>query len=289
MPRLTADEQVHQAPIRLVASDLDGTLLRSDGTISARTRAVIQRVRRAGIQMVVVTGRPPRTVRPLVRDLQVADLAICCNGALVYDFHQDAVVAHSPCPPETTRWIVRSLRQTVPGVCFAFEMELRYACEPGYFALARQARGYAQTPDIGDAEELCAHPVTKLIARHPDMAVEDLLRHVRVVAGVQAEASHSGAPFVEISAAGVHKARALADLCGQVGIDRREVLAFGDMPNDLPMLEWAGHAVTVSNAHPTVRAQVGTVTLSNDEDGVALAIERMLDALPTNDVVTKPL
>ncbi|MDQ6601158.1 MAG: HAD hydrolase family protein, partial [Chloroflexota bacterium] len=134
-------------------------------------------------------------------------------------------------------------------------------------------------PLSGDAHALCAEAVTKLIVRHPELPLDDLLRISRVVAGEMAAVTHSGAPFVEISAAGITKASALAGLCDRLGIAPSQVIAFGDMPNDLPMLAWAGRSVAVANAHPDVLAVVDEVTTANEEDGVAVVLERLIEGI----------
>jgi hypothetical protein len=109
------------------------------------------------------------------------------------------------------------------------------------------------------------------------LSADVLLERARAACGHLAEFSHSSTSdtLLEISAAGVSKATALTRLCQERGIDRTDVVAFGDMPNDLPMLAWAGHAVAVANAHPDVRAAADEVTASNDELGVALVLERL--------------
>jgi len=259
--------------IRLVATDLDGTLLRTDGTVSGRTRRSIARAREAGIVVVLVTARSPRTLRPLARQVGVGDLAICCNGAIVYDLAAEAIVAHAPLASGVARWIVTALRAAVPDVCFAVERGVRAGRDPRYAALCVGAGAHAP-PLIADALTLCAGDVTKLLVRHPALSLPDLLRVTRAIAGDVAVVTHSGTVFVEISAAGVTKAAALEALCAQMGVDAARVVACGDMPNDLPMLHWAGHGVAVANAHPAVLAAADEVTLSNDDDGVARVLAR---------------
>ncbi len=100
---------------------------------------------------------------------------------------------------------------------------------------------------------------------------------VRTIAGETVTITHAGAPYLEISARGVHKGWALEALCARLGIPAEHVVAFGDMPNDLPMLQWAGCGVAMANAHPDVLAAADVVTRSNEEDGVAMVVERLLD------------
>jgi Cof subfamily protein (haloacid dehalogenase superfamily) len=262
--------------VKLIASDLDGTLLLPGGEgASERTLKALRAVVDAGLVLVLVTGRPPRRVRELAPRLNVSGLAICCNGALIYDLDADAIVGHSPCDSEIVEHLVIRLREAAPGVRFAFEMGAEYGCEPSYLELAPP--GSREGSLIGDALHFSRSTVTKLIVRHPEITLDALMQLTQELGGASIAATHSGAPFVEVSAAGVHKAWALAELAAARGIERADVVAFGDMPNDVAMLEWAGLGVAVANGHPAALAAADEVTLSNREDGVAIVLERLLD------------
>ncbi len=264
--------------IKLIATDLDGTLLRPGEIVSERNRQALQRAQEAGATVVLVTGRPPRTMRSIARDAGATGLAICSNGAVIYDLSHETIVDHWTIAPEIVSRLVVQLREAAPGVLFALEFGLHTGREPGYPAPRRlpQTPAVVQEVLIDDALVLCRQPAVKLIALHQDMTTEALLEIATRVAGETALATYSGVGFIEISAAGIHKAWALEKLCARLGIQAEEVIAFGDMPNDLPMLAWAGHGVAVSNAHPDVLEQANEITLSNIEDGVAAVLERLI-------------
>jgi hypothetical protein len=262
--------------IRLIATDLDGTLLRSDGmTVSARTRQALSRAREAGITIVLVTARGPRGVAEVAEAVGTDGLAICSNGAVVFDLARREVVGHRPLASEVAAQLIRSLRERLPEVCFAAETELRFSLEP---AFEGAWDGWEPPPETryGDAIELVSAPISKLIARDPSCSSEELAAVVRELVGNDAAVSVSGRWAVEIAAAGVNKATALQELALDLGVQAGDVVAFGDYPNDLPMLAWAGLAIAPANAHPDVLAQVDRVTESNDNDGVAIAIEELL-------------
>ena len=259
--------------IRLIATDLDGTLLRADETISERSRQALERAQAAGITVVLATGRPPRTMRSIAASAGLTGLAICANGAITYDLGQETIVQHVRLAPEIAILLVEQLRILAPGVCFAVEHGLEVSMEPAYLAL--RERSPQGQPLLDDALALCRLPMTKLIARHPALEAEALSRLAQTIAGAHVSATYAGLPIAEITAAGVDKAWALAALCERLGISAAEVIAFGDMPNDLPMLAWAGHAVAMANAHPDVLKQAHEITLSNMEDGVAVVLERL--------------
>lgn len=260
-----------------VATDLDGTIIRSDGTISARTREALRAVEDAGVLVVFVTGRPPRWLRPVADATGHRGLAICANGALVYDLAEERVVGEHLIAPESSARIVAALRAALPDATYAVERPAGFAYGSGY----RPRLPMPPDAVTGPLDELLLEPAAKLLVRHERLDADRLLAAAREVVGELAELTHSSHDgLLEISAAGVSKASTLELLCADHGIDRAEVLAFGDMPNDLPLLAWAGHGVAVANAHPTVLAAVREITASNDEDGVARYLERRLAAAP---------
>jgi HAD superfamily hydrolase (TIGR01484 family) len=262
------------APVRLVASDLDGTLLRTDGSISARTHALLSSLPQHNIALVLVSARPPRSLRRISSAIGVEGVAIGCNGALIYDARTETILDHWPISSEVATRLVTDLRQRLPDACFAIENGLHYGCERGYQAiLGRQPEDECL---IDDALALVHVPVTKLLMRHPLLDADTMLAVGRSVAGNDAVATHSGTRMLEFSAAGVDKASALAVLSARLGVIPEHVVAFGDMPNDVAMLRWAGQGVAVANAHHAVLSAADMVTASNDEDGVAVALEALL-------------
>ena len=258
---------------RMAATDLDGTLIRTDGTVSRRTCEAMRAAEAAGIVLALVTGRPPRWMAPVAQATGHTGVAICANGALLYDLHTETVIGSRLLDAETQLRVVQALRSVVRGLTFAAEYAPGFGHEPGY----RHGWDLGVTDvRVGPAEEILDRPVAKLLARHAAMASDELLAiAVEVLGSDVAVTSSSREALLEISAAGVTKASGLAGLAGAAGIGAAEVVAFGDMPNDLPMLAWAGRAVAVANAHPEVLAAADEVTASNDEDGVALVLERL--------------
>lgn len=258
------------ATFRLVATDLDGTLLRSDGSISDRTRSALRRAADANVRVTLVTARAPLWLQEIVDDLQLrSGYAVCSNGAIVYDFARGTPFLHNALPARVAARIVDNLRAAAPGVAFAAERESLSFREAHYEPL------WPSEALLGDPLEFVSEPVSKLIVQHPQLSQAELFELVARVCGEDATATISGKVLVEISAAGITKAFALAALCEELNVEPESVLAFGDMPNDIPMLEWAGRGVAVENAHPDVIAVADEVTCSNDDDGVAAVLERM--------------
>jgi Cof subfamily protein (haloacid dehalogenase superfamily) len=258
---------------KLVASDLDGTLVRSDGSLDDRTRRAIEAAECAGAIVVFCTARPHRGLADLAYPAPHHTVAICNNGAMLWDLHTESVIETSPLEPAIARELVALLEAELPGGAWAVERTGGFGHEPGYVT----RWPIPEDTIVAAVHALIAEPAVKLMLRHDRLTADMLLERARELCGHLAELSHSSTTdaLLEISAAGVSKATALARLCEQRGIDRRHVVAFGDMPNDLPMLAWAGHAVAVANAHPDVLAAANEVTASNDESGVALVLERL--------------
>jgi len=258
--------------LKLVATDLDGTLLHTDGTVTARTRAALTAVEQQGVTVVFVTGRPVRWMEDLWQHVGGHGLAICSNGGIVYDVHNQAIDTSRPLSREVGLEVASILRRAVPGTTFALEKTTGYAKEPGFMPQHPPPADLA----VGPVEEILDTGVVKVLARHEDLAPEDFWHAVEAEVGhlVTTTWSSLGA-LVEISAAGVTKASTLELVCLDHDVDSSQVLAFGDMPNDLPMLEWAGTSYAMANAHPLVLDLADHTAPSNEDDGVAAVLEEL--------------
>ncbi|MCL6422626.1 Cof-type HAD-IIB family hydrolase [Brachybacterium sp. JHP9] len=266
--------------VRLVASDLDGTLLDDQGVVTERTARAWRALWDHGIETVLVTARPPRWVDHLAGITGAHGVVICANGAFVYDAANQRMRERTVLAPELLRALIRDLRG-IEGVALAVETESGFLQEDGFWATL------AGTPDIGrgrvvadlTAEELAGEgaSVGKLLARSDALGQSEFLERVREIVGDRALLSSSGADgLAEIGPVGVTKAAALARWCESLGITREEVWAFGDMPNDIPMLTWAGTGWAVAGAHEDVLAIADRTCPANTEDGVAQALEALL-------------
>jgi Cof subfamily protein (haloacid dehalogenase superfamily) len=265
------------APTALVAIDLDGTLLRTDRTLSERSRAALAAVETAGIEVLLATARSPRSVRTIAADAGLGGTALCANGAIVYDLDRDRILMHSPLAAALAHRLVRGLRERVDGIVFGWEAGLRFGSEPAYEAL-RDPNWWPRPDDSFPPSDLLEwqEPITKLLARAPGADLEQILGIARELAGAEASATLAGQAFVELAAAGVTKAATLATLAAERGLEATRIVAFGDHLTDVEMLVWAGRGVAVANAHAAVLEAADEVTATNDEDGVALVLEQLL-------------
>ncbi|GAB3984762.1 Cof-type HAD-IIB family hydrolase [Actinoallomurus acanthiterrae] len=261
----------------LLASDVDGTLLRSNGTVSTRTRAAIATLHRASLPLALVTGRAPRWLPPVLAETAFAGkYVVCCNGALLYSCHERRVTASHLLGIEEIRDLIDRIEAIVPDAGFAVEYGDRFAYEPRY--VPRWDIGLPTVTRVHGIEELTSRAAAKLLVRHRTLTIDELMDVGRSAAADLAMVTHgSGDVRLEISARNVDKATGLALVASELGVPAHRVAAIGDMPNDVSMLDWAGSSYAVANAHPEVRCRVDEIVPSNDDDGVATVIERWLD------------
>ena len=259
---------------RLVATDLDGTLLHSDGTVTERTRAVLTALDDLGIPVVFTTGRPIRWMEALWTDVGGHGLAICSNGGIVYDVAARAVRTLRPIPRSLGLEVAATLRDTVPGTTFAVEHADGWASEVEF---PRHPDDH-QNRSHGELDAIFGDGVVKLLAVHRSLEAEEFWTTVQESVGHLVTTTWSSSfPLVEISANGVTKASTLATLAADLGIGPDEIIAFGDMPNDLALLKWAGTSYAMANAHPSVLDLADHVAPTNDEDGVAVVLTELFD------------
>jgi len=256
----------------LIATDLDGTLLHDDSTLSGRTRRALHRTRAAGARVVAATARPARVVDALFGGEKLLDAAVCGNGAVIYEVGSARVEIAKPMPVELTRWLISEIFQRVPGAGFAVETGTHALYEPGYRFRPTLDNDRIEVATI---EDLLIGPMAKVMVWLPHENPYDIWELLRPALGSAVECTWSSprACALEISAAGVSKADALATLCAAWGVAPADVVAFGDAINDLPMLAWAGTPYAVANADPRVLAATANQTASNNDDGVALVLE----------------
>ena len=262
--------------IRLVATDLDGTVVGHDGSISPRTRAALTSVMDAGIRVVFVTGRPPRWMREIADATDHRGLAVCANGAYVYDLHAEAVVESYPLAVEHATAAVERLRSVLPAAGFGVERVEGFSHDPNY-----HPRWDVGSVRVAPIDELLDRPMAKLLVRDETSTGDAMLALARPVLAGVADVTHSNVNdcLLEVSAHGVSKATTLERLAASWGIERHQVIAFGDMPNDVAMLQWAGIGYAVADAHPEVLQAVDHVTSGVDDDGVAVVLEALLTQL----------
>ena len=279
---------------RVLATDLDGTLLRPDLTVSDLTRRAIADALAGGIHVIFVTGRPPRWMRVVAQETGHAGIAICANGAVLLDLADERVLARTTLDPVAAAHVASGLRERFgTGVHFAVErVEVAPMAagtspfgggSPTEFALESGYRGRLPLPDDSPrmplADLLALPDAVKLLARlDPDASDDEgfLATAQRLAAG-RLEVTHSSSQvLLEFGPAGITKATALSDLVASYGLNRYDVVAVGDMPNDVAMLDWAGIGLAVFDGHVQAKATADHLVPGPMEDGVGLVLRAML-------------
>ncbi|MFI1236131.1 HAD family hydrolase [Nocardia salmonicida] len=268
--------------IRMFATDLDGTLLRSDRTVSPRTAEAMAGAQAAGIEVVWATARARHSVHELAQSCGFRGKAVCANGAVLLDLADGTpeIIDTVSIDTGAAGAVMAQIRALIPGVVFANVGATRFVAEPAYAALCKFTDHHRNPHEmeLSDTLPTGVEAMVKIVARHPELPGAQLYRQAVAVGITGVELTHSGAAYMEMAAEGVSKASALARLCALDGIHLSEVAAAGDALNDVAMLTWAGTALVPANAVPEVIALADRVLPTNDEDGVAFYLEELVGA-----------
>ncbi|WP_101254030.1 HAD family hydrolase [Streptomyces barkulensis] len=265
-------------PFRLVATDLDGTLLRSDDTVSARTRDALAAATAAGAAHIVVTGRAVPWTRHVLDELGYDGLAVCGQGAQVYHAGEHRLLTSVTLDRQQARLAVEKIETETGPLALAASrdgLDGEVLLGPGYRPVGERLPAVTGT----DPDELWAEPLNKLYIQRPGLDDDALADAARRIAGDLVSVVMAGEGVVELLPLGLSKARGLSIAARRLGRSATTTIAFGDMPNDIPMFAWAAHGVAMADAHPELLAVADEVTESNDADGIAVVLERLLAGL----------
>jgi len=260
--------------IKLVAIDLDDTLLKNDLSISSRTKKAIAETIKRGIAVTFATGRMFASAAPFARELKLELPLITYQGALV-KYVDGRVVQHKPLAIELARNVIDVLLPYKYHVNLYIDDELRMEKESPegkrYAALSRvKVNFYKRLHDALNADP------TKILIIAKEHELDDLAGKLHNSFMSQVNITKSKPYFLEVANREATKGQALAQLSENMGIGAGQVMAIGDSWNDLDMLEYAGTAVAMANAMPEVKEAADFITGSNEDDGVAEALERFV-------------
>jgi Cof subfamily protein (haloacid dehalogenase superfamily) len=263
----------------LIASDVDGTLLDEHEHITPRTRAAVRAAVESGAQFVLATGRPPRWIAPVVDALGLTPMAVCANGAVIYDSATDRILSARTLSPEVLGELAEVAARVIPGAGLAVERVGRsahdaatpqFVSSPGY----EHAWLNPDNTEVSLADLLSA-PAVKLLIRRAGASSADMAAALAPHIGIEGDLTYStNNGLIEVVPLGISKATGIEEVARPLGITAEDVVTFGDMPNDVPMLRWAGLGVAMGNAHPDALAAADEVTTTNADDGVARVLER---------------
>ncbi|HNM84292.1 MAG: HAD family hydrolase [Mycobacterium sp.] len=263
----------------LIATDVDGTLLDDTERITARTREAVRAAVAAGTTFVLATGRPPRWIGPVVDELGFAPMAVCANGAVLYDPATDRIISARTLPVDALSALAEIAEHAIPGVGLAVERVGRSAHDAATPQFV-SSPGYEHAwlnPDNTEVSrsDLVSAPAVKLLIRKAGARSADMAAEIMKYVGAEGDITFStNNGLIEIVPRGISKATGVDEVAAPLGITSQDVVTFGDMPNDIPMLRWSGLGVAMGNAHPDAVAAADEVTAPNTEDGLARVLER---------------
>ena len=262
---------------KLIATDLDGTICPHAAPISLRTIAALTHARDLGVKVFFVTGRPPRWMGQIKEAFDFGQ-AICSNGGIIWDLQAEKVLEEWRISPTDMHETVNRLRKAIPEVHFAFENHGDFRREKHY--VARWDLG-VDVDGVDDILEYSENGAVKILARGSDKLFnsDEMLEVATRVVGDIVTVTHSNPweSLLEISAHGVSKGDTLSILCERMQIDREDVVAFGDNPNDFSMLEFAGRSYAMSDGHAYAIKYATATAPPCVEDGVAQIVEELLN------------
>jgi Cof subfamily protein (haloacid dehalogenase superfamily) len=263
----------------LIACDVDGTLIGEDEKVTPRTRDAVRAAVDAGVTFVLATGRPPRWIPPVVDGLGWAPMAVCANGGVIYDPATDRVLSARTLSVAALSELAELAARVIPGVGLAVERvgaSAHDSATPQFVSSPGYEHAWLN-PDNTEVsiEDLLGAPAIKLLVRKAGASSAEMAAELAKHVGVEGDITYStNNGLIEIVPPGVDKAAGIAEIAGPLGIAEADWVAFGDMPNDVPMLLRAGLGVAMANAHPDALAAADEVTTPNTDDGVARVLER---------------
>ena len=273
---MSKDQGIQRRP-KLIATDLDGTIVAHYGDITQRTIDTFKKAHAMGVEIFFVTGRPPRWM-PEIKEAFGIGNAICGNGAMLYDLHNDKVIEEWLIPVDAQLEAVNRLRTAIPQISFAVESHNYFHREKAY--IPRWDVGLDNV-GVEKIEEIVTSPALKLLARcsQQELSSDEMLAIAKVELEGLVTVTHSNPSdsLLEISALGVSKGLTLAKMAERLGIDAADCVSFGDNPNDFSMLSWTSRSWAMADGHPDARKYAKSVALPHQEDGVAIVIEELLE------------
>jgi len=261
----------------MLAVDVDGTMLRADGTLSDRVHRALHAAVDAGVHVVPSTGRPEVVAAEIVEATGLNQYWVFGNGAVTRHLEHDRLVRGFWIDQAMVVQIMSELRALLPSVVFAVEFASSLAYEAGFENVVPNKPTVPPVPDLFATLATHQSPVQKVLVSDPGLELGRLFQHVEELGGGRVVPTYSGLDFIEVAAQNVTKATALRLLADDLKLDVSEVWAVGDNHNDIEMLKWAGVGFAMGNADDQVKTAADAVLPSNDDDGVAVLIERLLD------------
>ena len=266
---------MHNSNYKLVAIDLDDTLLDNDLRISQRVQAVIQAARQQGVQVTLATGRMFRSALPYAEQLDLNLPLITYQGALIKNSRSEEVLYHRPVPTELVRPVAEKVKS------FGYHLQMYFEDQVCMEKLTTEGQAYVDLAGVkvtlvSDLIASCPEPTKILISNYEEARLDELAEVLQAEFGEQLYITKSKPYYLELLHPEATKGKALRVVADYFGIPQEAVIAIGDSFNDLDMIDYAGLGVVMGNARPEIKQHGDYVTATNEDDGVAEVIERFI-------------
>ncbi|PHV66986.1 HAD family hydrolase [Williamsia muralis] len=279
MPQLDETPSEFAGPPTLIASDVDGTLIDNQNTVPELVRTMITKATAAGATFVIATGRPPRWIAEITDQLEVEPLAVCANGAIVYDVATDQVLHSATLKASVLEQLAALAYEQIPGCGLAVERvgkSAHDAATPPFVATAGYQHAWLNPDHIEMSEaDVLSENAVKMLVRRPELSSDEMARRLEAVVGDLADVTFStDNGLIELSAPGVSKASGLRTLAELKDLPTGASIAFGDMPNDVEMLRWVTRGFAMAGGHPAAIAAADEIAPDNNSGGVGQVLAR---------------
>jgi 5-amino-6-(5-phospho-D-ribitylamino)uracil phosphatase len=267
-----AARQKFERRIRLLAVDLDGTLLNDAKRVGSSTVGALADLANRDVKVIIASARPPRSVRHIYAQLGLETWQINYNGALIWDEPAKEVIFHRPMPGELVRQIIDGARARFPEILVTCEVLDRWYTDRFEQTYTTETGRLFKPDVIAPLDEFCNQPITQLLLLGE---VDHVSALHAVLAGGDQDAFtvvRTDPQLIQIMDRGVSKAAALQMVAEHYQIPLQEVMSIGDAPNDVGMLQLSGVAVAMDNAHDIVKQAAHWIAPSNNNDGVRAAL-----------------
>lgn len=262
--------------IQLVAIDLDGTLLNSSKKISDASVAVIEAAQAAGVHIVLASARPPRSMMPFYKRLELDTAMINYNGALVRHPRTGQTLLHRPLSSKLAHEIAHVARRMFPDVLVSAEILDKWYTDRVEMNWLTETGKVFRPNVVAPLHQWMCQPLTKLLLLGEDEWLREIRDTINEMFGNQISVFHTDHNLLQIMNPSAGKSRALKTLAAHMNIERQRVMAIGDNANDVGMLKWAGIGVAMANASSLALKAADIVTAHNDADGAAKAIQKLI-------------
>ena len=261
---------------KLVVIDLDNTLLNNEHKISEKNKEIVQKVRSKGLEVIIATGRMYISAKPFLKDLSLENSAIVYNGAMVKDVETDKTIYHKPINKKYAKEIIKDVKEEGLHINLYQDDKLYVDKDNKYTKRYEEISGI-KAEKVDDLSELKLVAPTKLLIIEDNPELHSYYqKYLDNKYGDIITVTESKKYFIEIGSKGVNKGKTLQKLIKEKGIDRNEIIAIGDSYNDIEMLSYAGTGIAMENAPEEIKKKADLVAPHNEEDGVAVILDKLI-------------